>query len=254
MAATLIGLPAEIRLLILEDLLVSTYISEDSNKPEVWPYADKDAIAAEEHRPLHPQILRTCRKLHTEGIALLYSKNSFCIHTPHANCDDDQFDGLGQAQTFLRGIGQFNASLVRRMTVGEGSAMLESELLQGCFELASGLMELTLIALGPRCSAPYSFMLQYYLNIQAAVKGSATLLTQASSVVPHGFIPEGFSIIQLKFHRGGVTRQAGELEVELAAAIVHFRGKVHEQEREWQKLGWNLPMMVETTSGAVTFI
>ncbi|EWC45254.1 hypothetical protein DRE_05981 [Drechslerella stenobrocha 248] len=138
------------------------------------------------------------------------------------------------------------------MTVGEGSSMLRSEQLRECFRLANSLDELAMFAVGPRCTAPYTYMLQYYLNIQAAVKASATPLTETSSDIPRGFVE--MSNICLRFRRGGSKRARNELDVDLDEAIGHFRGRVRAQEREWERLGWNLPMVVETTSGAITLV
>ncbi|KAK6533156.1 hypothetical protein TWF281_007308 [Arthrobotrys megalospora] len=254
MAAELLTLPAEIRLMVLENLLVSAYISEDTGNPEVWPFAKSDDLATrDELRPLFPQILRTCKKLYAEGIPLLYSKNRFCIYAPAtAENNTIHFDGLSQTQLFLRGIGTSNAGLIRRLTIG-GGGMLQAGQLQEAFVLANGLNELTVVSLGPRCKAPYSYLLQYYLNVEAAVKGSSTRLTETSSAIPNGFVPEGFSIIHLKFHREG-ARLKDELEVNLGETISYFREQVREQEREWRKQGWNLPMMVESTNGVLAFV
>ncbi|KAK6342661.1 hypothetical protein TWF718_008056 [Orbilia javanica] len=252
--AELLTLPTEIRLIILENLLVSTYISTETGDPEVWPYAKNDDLASrDKFHPLFPKILRTCKRLYSEGIPLLYSKNRICIHAP-TTADDNttQFDGLSQTQQFLRGIGTSNAGLIRRLTIG-GGGMLQTGQLQEVFVLANGLNELVVVSLGPRCKAPYSYMLQYYLNIEAALKGSSTGLTETSSAIPNGFAPEGFSLIHLKFHREG-ARSNDELEVRLGETISYFREKAREQEREWKKLGWNLPIMVEPTNGILAYV
>ncbi|KAK6330208.1 hypothetical protein TWF730_004705 [Orbilia blumenaviensis] len=250
----LLTIPTEIRLMILENLLVSTYLSAETRHPEVWPFAKDDYLATrDELQPLFPQILRTCKQLYAEGIRLLYSKNRFCIYAP-TTADDNtiQFDGLSQTQRFLRGIGTSNAGLIRRLTIG-GGGMLQAGQLQESFVLANGLNELAVVSLGPRCKAPYSYMLQYYLNVEAAVKNSSTGLTETSSAIPNGFVPEGISIIYLRFHREG-ARYKDELEVNLGGTISYFREQVREQEREWKKQGWNLPMMVESTNGVLAFV
>ncbi|RVD82891.1 uncharacterized protein DFL_007301 [Arthrobotrys flagrans] len=252
--AELLTLPTEIRLIILETLLVSPYVLAETGNPEVWPYAKSDDLATQDElRPLFPKILRTCKKLYSEGIPLLYSKNRFCIHAP-TTADDNttHFDGLGQTQRFLRGIGTSNAGLIRRLTIG-GGGMLQTAQLQEVFVLANGLNELVVVSLGPRCKAPYSYMLQYYLNVEAALKGSSTGLTETSSAIPNGFVPEGFNIVHLKFHRKG-ARSNDELEVRLGETISYFREKVREQEREWKKQGWNLPIMVEPTNGVLAYV
>ncbi|EPS40568.1 hypothetical protein H072_5540 [Dactylellina haptotyla CBS 200.50] len=250
----LLTLPVEIRLTILENLLVSKCISEETGNPEVWPYSKDNTLATrEEPNPLQPQILRTCKKLYSEGVALLYSKNRFCIHSPNAADDDEGYDGLDQTLGFLRGIGTVNTSLIRWLTIGGGAGMLKTKQLQECFQLANKLTDLTVVALGPRCKAPYSYMLQYYLNIEAAARASSTLLTEVSSAIPNGFVPEGFSVIHLKFHRQG-ARLGDELEVKLDESIAHFREQVREQEKEWKKQGWNLPIMFESTNGLVAFV
>ncbi|KAK6505363.1 hypothetical protein TWF481_007269 [Arthrobotrys musiformis] len=252
--AKFLTLPTEIRLMVLENLLVSTNISAETGDPEIWPYARSDDLATrDELHQLFPQVLRTCKKLYAEGVPLLYSKNRFCIHAPTtADGNTTHFDGLSQTQRFLRGIGTSNAGLIRRLTIG-GGGMLQTGQLQEAFVLANGLNELVVVSLGPRCKAPYSYMLQYYLNVEAALKGFSTGLTETSSAVPNGFVPEGFNIIHLKFHREG-ARSKGDLEIHLGRTISYFREKVREQEREWKKQGWNLPIMIEPANGILALV
>ncbi|KAK6541221.1 hypothetical protein TWF694_008588 [Orbilia ellipsospora] len=255
--ASLLTIPTEVRLLVLEHLLVSPFISEETGNPEVWPYL-RDAVLATRTEGLHllyPQVLRTCKKIYVEGIKLLYSKNRICIYPPSIAASDVDVgsDCLSQALRFLRGIGKNNSSLVRRLTIGGGSGLLQTEHLKECFQLATGLGDLRLLTLGPRCKAPYSFMLQYYLNVQAASKASSTALTLISSSVPNGFVPEGFGFIYLRFQQEG-SRLDGDVRVGLDDSIVYFREKVREQEREWAKQGWNLPVMFESNHGIVSFV
>ncbi|KAF3082639.1 hypothetical protein TWF569_006622 [Orbilia oligospora] len=252
--ADLLTLPTEIRLMILENLLLSTFVSTETGDPEVWPYAKSDDLATRDKlQILFPQILRTCKRLYCEGIPLLYSKNRFCIHAPTtADANTTNFDGLGHTQRFLRGIGTSNAGLIRRLTIG-GGGMLQTGQLQEVFVLANGLNELVVVSLGPRCKAPYIYMLQYYLNVEAALKGSSTSLTGTSSAIPNGFVPEGLGIIHLRFHREG-SLSTDELEIHLGSTISYFREKVREQEREWRKQGWNLPIMVEPANGVLAFV
>ncbi|KAF3939970.1 hypothetical protein ABW19_dt0210359 [Dactylella cylindrospora] len=238
----LLTIPPEIRLMVLEYLLISQNFSEETGQPEVWPYSstgDYSFAAFDEKTPaLYPQILRTCKKIYEEGIALLYSKNTFCIHPPEADAEGE-VNGIEQAGKFFRIVGAENAHLIRKVTVGGGSKMLKTDQLKDCLQLGSGLVELRVLSIGPRCQAPYNYMLQYYLNIQAAMKASSTHLVHISSVIPNGFIPEGISLIYLVFHAGNEPRMEEEMEVKLDESLDHFREKVHEQEKEWQKLGWN---------------
>ncbi|KAF3905602.1 hypothetical protein AA313_de0209811 [Arthrobotrys entomopaga] len=242
--ASLLNIPTEVRLLILENLLVSAYISQETGNPEVWPCSKGAVLTTEALHLLHPQVLRTCRKIYVEGISLLYSKNRICIYPPSIAGSDIyvEYDSLSQALQFLRGIGKTNSSLVRRLTIGGGSGLLQTEHLKECFQLASGLGDLRLLTLGPRCKTPYSFMLQYYLNVQAALKASSTALTETSSSIPNGFVPGGFGVIYLRFQREG-SRLDGDVKVRLDESIVYFRGKVREQECEWAKQGWNCKFM-----------
>ena len=97
----LLSLPCELRLQIYENLLVT---------PEpVGPFCHcrywrKQALWG---RPLEPQILRVCRRVHDEAADVLYKQNAFRLE------EQDHDDGcVDSIDRFLTGIGH-NAALIR---------------------------------------------------------------------------------------------------------------------------------------------
>jgi len=172
MPPTLLTLPTEIRLLILEGLLTSPYISPDTGKPEIWPdveFKENDFNPELRHaldlspvsrNSIHPQILRVCKQIHWEGTKILYSGNRFWIRTLNIITKDGQLNPGSQAQIFMRNIGRKNASLLRHITVEGDAISLHAEQLKKCFELGVGLKELKIVGLCSHNPNPYHALLK----------------------------------------------------------------------------------------------
>ena len=87
-SVALLELPAEVRQIILRQLLWSSHPLESLQNTLAW-----QARAVRELCPtlsLYPSILRTCRQLHEEGTAILYGENSLSVR-----CDTFMAPGSG---------------------------------------------------------------------------------------------------------------------------------------------------------------
>jgi len=84
--ATFLGLPAEIRLRIYDQLLISRF---DRRRNPSWALGNTDQklvllhmIRAPQYRTMEPGILQTCKQIYREANSILYSQNVFAISEP----------------------------------------------------------------------------------------------------------------------------------------------------------------------------
>jgi hypothetical protein len=84
--ATLLTLPAEIRLRIYDRLLVSRFDPEQNPSWAVENSDQKmvmlDMVRAPQYRTMEPGILQTCKQIYHEANSILYSQNIFHISEP----------------------------------------------------------------------------------------------------------------------------------------------------------------------------
>ncbi|PVH73865.1 hypothetical protein DL98DRAFT_42879 [Cadophora sp. DSE1049] len=71
--ATLMGLPAEVRIMIYELLLINPILGELAS------ISKHDHYGAHQSYELHPAVIGVCKQVQTEATPILYGRNTFCV-------------------------------------------------------------------------------------------------------------------------------------------------------------------------------
>ena len=149
-STTSMTIPAEIRKVILEYILVS-----DAGVCTVGSRTNiSDLIGHFDGLNLDPRILRTCRQIHSEGIPILYGQNHFRVDETQlsfAACPADH--GLN---AWLMAIGSTSANAIRRLSIPSDNQILQQRVNLDFSGNAYNLTLLRLVALSSATSKPWN--------------------------------------------------------------------------------------------------
>jgi hypothetical protein len=150
--SVLLGCPTEIRQRIYELLLV--VVNVPGTDSEYFPRLTRDDGSTLKG-PIYPAILRTCRKINTEGSATLYGKNRFAFY------------GSSSFLQFLYDVGRPNASLVRHVQLLTRVPLVKVAEMDEAFALARGLRTIHISSHTMSCGGP---AIQYIIRFYQAMR------------------------------------------------------------------------------------